>query len=821
MNKAAKVTLSVLLAGSLTVGPIQNWSDHSQVIYAAETELKSFSGMKLKTFNISNNSTIQIKDVLFQYGVSSKKVFFTIEVKNSGNSTIDFMDYWIYLNSKNGSNYKINAASTNPTSYTVSANTTKEFTYYAEVGSNVNYTDLKFKLVKWDFSAANYTRTIGEASITSNYINVVPADRYYVINRNGEKIKTNIISAYSINKGDEKEVQIKFLITNQTSTSIPSNFKYYLRTKSGHIIALNEAEPSNGTIGVNVSEQKLLVAQMKTDIALTGSELLVTRTEKEDLELPIANYAFKWNDINSFIIKPNSSSKSSVNNVQIESYVTEVFANQGDTTNDVFITLKFLNKGSKEVVLPKYSYKVKTTNGKMYSVSANENEVVLQPDAEYEVSLNLEMPSTYKDNLTLFVNQPATEIVKTEYAISAFRLSAVEPVKEVDTKIYKSTAGTYQFTINSIERIPWGDEDILNIYLQIKNSGRNSAAIPNLTGSIALNGVDVKSDVSWVKMDSQIMIDPENTTSYVVSVNIPYTYTFNKVNLQIQDNITTDKKQTVGNITSSKLDAIPIRDMNSRYTIDSAGRKSEITVDRMHVFEGKDSNLLYVDLGMTNGELRAKQLPALKAYFRTKDNEIYDAEIIEVKDRINPKAKASVTVTTVIPKEIENEEGIVLIIGEAMQSNSYATSSKEADSVIHAVGFKLTETDTLVSTDLRNIQLPAHILDIRRIETSVSGSENVDITMNYTLENHYKYVNDNKERNLVFEIETASGKYEQIAAISSSGLKPGHLLNYSVSFTATSLTSQIVNGYTLNVYEEFEGYKRLVGTTRITSYYTQ
>jgi hypothetical protein len=817
MKRAAKVTFSVVLASSLVLGPIQSWSDPSRITYAAESELKAFSGMNLKTFNIGGNSTIQVKDVLFQYGVSSKKVFFTIKVSNGSNGTIDFMDYWVYLKSKAGANYKLTAAASNPANAFVSAKSTKEFVYYAEVGANVNYTDLKIELVKWDFNATNYEIKIGEASITSNYVNVVPADRYYIINRSGEKVKTNIVSAYSINKGDEKEVQIKFNLTNQSSNSITSNYKYYLRTKSGLIIKLDEAEQSDGTIGVNETEQKLLVAKVKTDIPLTGAQLLMTKVEKEEQEVPVAQYALTWNDIKLFLVQPNKARKTTIDNTVIESYVTEVFANQGDTTNDVYISLKYVNKGNKEITLPKYSYKIKTSNGKMYTVTSNDEAIVLQPDSEKEVSLNVVIPAVYKSNLTLFIDQPKSETTA-EYAISAFKLSAVEPVKEVDSKIYKNAAGTYQFNIDSIERIPWGEEDILNVYVRIKNTGSNSAAIPTLSGNIALNGVDVKSDISWVKMDSQIMIEPNQVTSYVVSLKVPYTYTFNKINLEVENIISEDRKQTVGNFTSTKLQTIPLKNMSSSYMIDSVGRNSKVSVERMHIFEGNDSNLLYVDLGMTNEELRAKPLPALKAYFRTNDNEVYDAVILDVEDRVNPKAAASVTVTAVVPKTLESEEGLVLIIGEAMKGTTYANTSKEATGVIHAKGFTLEQTTTTISTDLRNIQLPAHLLDIRRIETSVSGSENVEITMNYSLQNEFKFVNDDKDRNLIFEIETTSSKHEKVVPIGKSGMTQGDFQSYSVSFSGSSLTSQIVNGYTLNVYEEFDGYKRLVGTKRVTSY---
>jgi hypothetical protein len=114
-----------------------------------------------------------------------------------------------------------------------------------------------------------------------------------------------------------------------------------------------------------------------------------------------------------------------------------------------------------------------------------------------------------------------------------------------------------------------------------------------------------------------------------------------------------------------------------------------------------------------------------------------------------------------------------------------------------------------------------HSLDIRRIETVFSGTDNIGVTMNYTLTNQYNYANDNRTRKVIFELATPDASFDQTVELGDKGLKEGHLQNYTVNFTGDAITTKAVNGYTLNVYEEYNGYKRLVGTTKVNSYTRQ
>jgi hypothetical protein len=823
MNKAIKLSLTALVAGSLVLTPIQNWGNYDQVTYAA-TQSKAFSGMKLKTFNIGNGSTVQIKDVLFQYGASSKKVYFTVDVYNGGSNTIDYMDYWLYLNSKSGANFKLTGLPSNPADTRVSAKTTKQFIYYAEIDSKLNYSDLSFKLVKWDFGAANYTREIGTVSITQAYANTVPADSFYVLKWNGGTVKSYITNAYSVNTGTTtNQIQLKLGLANESSTAVNADFKYYLQAKSGQIVALSPTEANASQLDVKGTKDIMLVADVNKNIDLKDAKLLLTRIEgKDNLEVPIANYAIKWNASSGFVTAANKTKKVSIEKTSIDTLITNVYANKGATTNDIIINMKMNNKGNKEVKLPNYTYSVMTTNGKIYKATLQETDITLLPEKEKEITLYVEVPTAYSQNLTLFITKPKGEDSTPEYILSAFALKGIEATPELNSKVYKSGLSTYQLAIDTIERIPWGDEDILNVYLKVSNIGKDAAAIPDFKGDILFNGITVDgSTSSWVKLDSQIMIEPTKSTSYVISMKIPYTYTFSKLNLNVIDQISKDKTQTVANFTSSKLLQVPVLEADSVYTISSIGRKSKVTVDRMYKFESNRSNLIYVDLGMTNEEQRAKTLPALKAYFRTSNNDIYEAELVDVESRVNSNGKAVVTVAAAIPSSVETFDDFELVIGEAMQKGAFSPTSKDADSFINSVGFKLKETTSAISKDLRNIELPMHSLDIRRIETVFSGTDNIGVTMNYTLTNQYNYANDNRTRKVIFELATPDASFDQTVELGDKGLKEGHLQNYTVNFTGDAITTKAVNGYTLNVYEEYNGYKRLVGTTKVNSYTRQ
>ncbi|MBH5320603.1 hypothetical protein I6N90_22675 [Paenibacillus sp. GSMTC-2017] len=820
MNKTVRLSLTAAIAGCLVLAPMQGWTKYDQISYAATNEMKAFSGMNVKTFKLTSKSTLKVKDVMFQYGASTKRVFFTAEYYNGDGSTIDAADYWVQLNSKNGANYKLLSSPSNPTDLKIAPKTSKKFTYYADVDTSLKYTDIKFKVVKWDFSAPNYTKVIGETTIASTYVNKVPANQFYLIQTKGEKIKSSLKGSNKIDIGNYNEVQIKLNLTNQSNMAVPTDYKYYLRTKSGLVITVNPTDPTIKQVGVNESVDLLLVSQLSKKIDLAGAELLVTKIDgKDSLEVPVANYAVTWNATSTLIAKQNKSSKFIVEDSTVEMYIKDIYTNKGNATNDIVLNMKLVNRGNQEVKLPEFTYEIKTSNGKVYKTTSPEKDLVLLPDKEIDISISTEIPANASDKLVLLISQPKLEAGPPKHLKSAFLLDAIKPAVELNTKIYTSSQGTYKFNIDSIERLPWGDEDIINVYLQVANIGKDTAIIPKLAGSMSLNGIEVKdAKTSWTKLDSQIMIDPNKTANFVVSMKVPYTYTFSKVNLKVLDQITADKAQTIANFTSAKLKPVSKINVGGTHFISSIGRQSEVKIDRVYKFEGSKSNLVYVDLNMNNAETRAKLLPVIKAHFNTGTHGVYDAKIVDVTTKINARENAVVTLVAELPKSIENYNDIDLVIGEAMTNGAYATASKDADGFINVVGFDLKQTESAISKDLRNIELPSYSLDIRSVDARISGGDKLELGLNYTLLDNFKYANNDRERKVIFEIKTPTASFEQTVKLGTGGMTEGNLQTFGIDFAGDRIGSHTVSGFNLNVYEEYEGFRRLVGTGKINGY---
>ncbi|GKU76907.1 hypothetical protein [Paenibacillus sp. L3-i20] len=831
MKKVILFSASVLVATSLAVSTVQ-----VPVTFAAAKPkptntakpagLVPFKGADFKKFMISSKSYIQIKDIYFLYGGKEKQVFYTLSVYNGDNSTIDFMDYWVELQSTAGATYTTKPHASNSKSGKVPSKTKKDFVFYSQVDSTVNYNNLIFNVVKWDFSLPNYTKKIGKANVTSAYKNAVPANAYSISADDNSKVKTSLNAGTVFTMGATSQIQVDLNMENIGSFEYKlPNYQFYIRTKSGLVLKMASEPIDTESIAVGEKVKYTLRTSAKKGINLTGAQILVTDLDAEaKIETPRSIFEIGWGKDNKILVGENKTASISIAGNNVNSSIVNVYADQNGTQNEIILTTKWLNKGAEAVILPKYKYEILASNGVKYPVTLSEAEgdQTLVPGVEKEVMFQAVLPVTLSDGLTLVVKQPKDEKNKLEYVSAAFKLSKIQELKGVSTKTYTSTKGLYEIKIKQAERLPWGSQDIINLFIDIENKGKKSQAIPDIAAILRLNGLLVKEDkTSLIKLDSAGIIEPGQSTRYVLTTKVPYMFDFNEITLSLSDKINEKSKQTIGLFKLDEINKSPELSYGSTYKIDSVGRRATVEFLNTFLFTGKDRDMLYAEFKYTNKESRQAKLPVLKAYFKTSDGQFIEANLPLIKTSVKPDGTAIMTATAPVPKTFNKDESVQLIIGEALNGAVYSGQDGISDSYISAQAFKLPKMQQDHEISLTNLKLEPYTFTLDKLNTMLNDVSNVKLEMDYTLLKPSIYDVVEKETKLYFEISNGKHSYGtsvKVEPVEGEGLQAGEKKKIIVPIQGNQLGDFVYNGYIINIYEDIDGYKRLLGTKKFGSF---
>ena len=829
MKKLAKYTGTALMAGSLLLFPLPPtaWTVSADSAAAAATQqtLKPFAGTKLKTFMISNKSYVQVKDIFFQHDSNSKKVFFTLLVYNGDKQAIDFTYYFPELYAASGGKFTVQEHPGNKKSGIVEPGTTEEFIFYANVNPALNYTDLVFKIQKIDFSVPGYLRLIGQAAVTSSYQNSVPSKHYYIIRKGNNQMKAYLHPGNRLAISGSQQLRLQFEMENvgNLSYTVP-DLQFYILTKAGQMLKLKPDVSSRLQLQPGENVVITLLGSVKSGIDLSGAKLLVQTgpTGEQGIETPVAMYNLVWDNASGFITGENQTAQLKVSDIEMEAGIETLYLDQTDTQNEWTITLKWTNKGSSAVTLPNYKYELMDSRGVRYPVDFGENDVQVIPGIDKDMTGSAVTPPNVNGPFTLLVRYPKDDANPEEYVTAAFRLNPEQAVGPVEGKRYRNEYGLYNISVSKVERLPWGDQDMINAHVNIQNLGSSSQIIPEIEAALKLNGISVGGqDITVMKLEDKIMLGAGEKTSYVVSTKVPYTYTFDELTLNLTET-TGGSKSTIGLFKASRITPVPSVPINGKHTIDSLGRRASLEFLNTYVFEGKDNDLLYVEFKYTNEESRSKTLPALAAYFKASDGTYIEADIVNVKSQVKSKGKAHLAATAVVPKTFVSDGNVELIVGEAVLNGKYAKPDETPDGFIRAVSIKLPKNQNEVKEEFVDLAFRPYNLTIHSAFAVLSDSSNVRLDINYTLRKSAEFDVMETGRKLYVELAGNNLKYGTTVAVEpeqgEAGFELGTEQEIRVDIQGQNIASLIYNGYTVNIYEEIDGYKRHLASKRYYSF---
>ncbi|WP_243767182.1 hypothetical protein [Paenibacillus agricola] len=160
---------------------------------------------------------------------------------------------------------------------------------------------------------------------------------------------------------------------------------------------------------------------------------------------------------------------------QMKSSIKKVFMTKNEKNYSPTVVLNMENVGNRTAVVPTYQFLLRTGEGYMYPLDAKSlKDLAINPQANKEIELTGSVPiSVSTEGWQLVIIQNAADL-NLNLPIAYFQLPVVSEPDRVDTGTeynFSNKAGTYTSKLNSFQRLPWEDQDILTANLTLLNKG--------------------------------------------------------------------------------------------------------------------------------------------------------------------------------------------------------------------------------------------------------------------------------------------------------------------------------------------------------------
>lgn len=651
-------------------------------------------------------------------------------------------------------------------------------------------------------------------------------------------LKENVsaeITNLMIKPADNRQM-IAFTLTIQNNSNSDLNFIDYwinLYTKSGSKLNLQMLTTDSNTVPAKTIKSMQFYGYVGTNIQLND---LIFKVIKWDF------FATDYSKVLGQLTVPqrynpvtpaNNGRIVNVGNVNAAIVINNSVIGKSEQYYRPNLEVLIKNQGNSTITLPDYQMYIQTSDNLIYPLSSSKeiNGVKLNALTEEEFRLTSSIPISVKEGnwkllVTYTVNEGKDEIPAALFQLPGTKSEVADDLNQFYA--FTNSDGVYYIKLNSLNRLPLEDNDLIIANVTLANKGDETLPIPELSGKYIFNdniekNVTVSSNEKVIALQSDEMIDMQIVTQ------VPYTFDISKVNLIVQqkDTGSSDTYDLVEFSHSGTFAEIETVSANQGFKITDVGYRSEVKVRNLYTYSGSTADILAAQITITNEEKRLADSQQLAGYFEKDDGTVYPATIQSIKDKLSPGGKAIIYAWATVPKNLD-VTNIKLVVGKAVLetlAGKNGTSDPIVAGYVKPYAFNLPEEKT-VQESLQMIDFLPYTLSIERVRTQVNFQDKwLKLDFDYNLEqdlltkaelsDEQKIIielKDNKNETTAFSQELSMPETGNGGNVENT-LKTG---NNTMEITWNGdeiLNIQASGDYSFNVYQQFKaGYKKLIAT---------
>ncbi|MDQ0167383.1 hypothetical protein [Bacillus horti] len=776
-EKAVAALLVTTMLGSATALPAPAWANTT-----ASADLKAakeaFDLRDLgKEIKFLGENTISLKNVQLIPTKGGQVLYTTFEVKNKSAQALDFYPYWIQMQSTNNARFPVSFVDEGQGNK-VLPSSSKTFSYYTLVPNQITAEDLVVRLIKWDFTTANYQRQIYTFKLPEKFVlSPIEKGKRHAVDVDGVKVGMALTSSQMVTGSSSKQVRLRVSQINQglRPVQVP-NYEYVLRSGDGYTYPVTYTptdEPQN--LLPKLEKSINLTAELPVDADIESFELIVSEPKEEltyEFSVPLASFDLGLADQD----QSESTGKGETHALEVDgepigTTITDVLlindGNNRDQSKIVRVSLNFENQGVKAVDLPAYRYSMTGSNGYTYPVTARGNgaDTELRPKFKKSIDLIVELPADEQiEDFELVISEPQEEgSSQQSFPLASFELD-VEQLYLNFTEIGRTTnvkidGYEYELSMENIHAYPAASsfDNILSYEIKLKNPNNYTVPFPQLGGRLNFIGQQTVPAKALEPTESSLYANQE--VSVHMWGKVPDDVNIRQLIIHLQDMQTTEEGQTIDsgdlavfNVLSRNI-RLPQVAHNDAHQSSYIGRESTMKLHSTGRYSVSGSNIITTSFLVENKDNRPIKVPSFQGYFETRDGDIFPAYLKNKDQLISPRGSAIVTYWTELSTDMELRD-LSLVLGQPLQEDS--------EIMTNAVSFKVTRDNQ----GIPNPGAPTYHSD----GTFSHRLGGVSITIGRMMPNYeqgniqYQFsksrtsvIDDGSEKSLTFEVVKSNG----------------------------------------------------------------
>ncbi|MDF2961536.1 MAG: hypothetical protein K0S39_3271 [Paenibacillus sp.] len=456
----------------------------------------------------------------------------------------------------------------------------------------------------------------------------------------------------------------------------------------------------------------------------------------------------------------------SAKNARLQSSISDVVSRSLGKNKEVTWTVNFRNSDVIPAELPEWSFWLQTSEYHVYSMAPDRRpeEQTIEPGADISFTLTAALPAeTDLSHAGLLLTRTLSEANKTaKVHVPAAYLPIPADAAGTETgstHTFTAAEGTFTAALESLQRWPWDDRDLITAAITLTNASDAAAPVPQLGGTFRADDTE-EWTAQMVPTDSIRLLQPGQSTRMFLQVKLDHEETVRSWDILLQEIFVTDgKTQTVHRTYWSKQTAVSAIEIvaGQEAVMSGIDGKWAYTAMAPTSYESTTGQLIAVRVDAVNLDKRYNPIAKGVAQFLTPDGTVYPAEVEVTGQRIIPRGKASLTAWAALPKGADTK-GLKLMLGVAVTGGKLSGLTDTPDSYLQATVFQLPEGSDKPADKLNELFLHPYTLTFNEIQkpfwfyNDKRALFELNFSFDYTLLKDLSIVSEMKKRRMIVEL---------------------------------------------------------------------
>jgi hypothetical protein len=458
----------------------------------------------IDTVKMNATQSVSLSDISIYPDGKNNRVTFTLTFFNNGYTDMEFINYWVRLQSIGGQSYSVNLLSNDKDKNKVPALSTESFSFYANIGKDVSLADLRFNLIQWDFSMAGYERALGNLQVPADFTLETKAGQSRTVWLNQIKTVSRAENMRVTKREKANQISLKFFLkNNDIQPLVLPELQFKLKTSNGLLYPLKATVLTKDALIQPLEEKEgALTGTVPSEVSLDGAQLVITKSEA--INNSTVTTALAYYELLEKKAEPQNETAEQLFMTDKGTYgavVNQFYRIPWEDKDIAVIDVTVTNRSNDSLPVPELaSYLMIDDSVRVESQNVRMDKMIaLKPGQSMNLQVMGKIPYTYDiDQLKVIlqeVNKEGEKLSSTDISELAVNTAKTDSPTVAVGDSYTTNSNLMDqvaYTINDVQRYSSENESIYVTQVEVKNLEKRQLALSSLVGYFKMaDGVTV------------------------------------------------------------------------------------------------------------------------------------------------------------------------------------------------------------------------------------------------------------------------------------------------------------------------------------------